>query len=234
MLLAACGGGEERPEVPAVRAIGSTVTGLASGTQLVLNNQVDDPLSVSANGPFTFATPVAHDGSYAITVATQPAGQTCTVSNGSGAGITAAVSHAIVTCSTHTYTIGGTVTGLAGGAQVTLLNNGSDPRTVRPTCVRLLHAGGPWQQLRRHRGDATRRSDLHRLERLGRRHRRACVQRERDVRGRSVVCVCAPPRSRGIASIPSRALAAPFQAARSRQGRSGTGSPSTRRGPSRT
>ena len=130
MLLAACGGGEGRPEVLAGHAIGGTVTGLASGTQLVLNNQGGDPLSVSADGPFAFASPVAHDGSYAITVETQPAGQTCTVSNGAGAGVTADVSDVGVICSTKTYVIGGTVTGLAGEGQVTLQNNGSDPTAV--------------------------------------------------------------------------------------------------------
>ncbi|WP_081858080.1 beta-propeller fold lactonase family protein [Thiomonas sp. FB-Cd] len=110
--------------------IGGTVSGLASGTQVTLDNNGADPTTVTANGGFTFSTPVAYNGSYAVTVGTQPTGQTCTVSNGSGSGVTANVSNVSVTCSTNTYTIGGTVSGLASGTQVTLDNNGADPTTV--------------------------------------------------------------------------------------------------------
>ena len=39
---------------------------------------------VSANGSFTFATPVASGAGYGVTVKTNPSGQACTVSNGSG------------------------------------------------------------------------------------------------------------------------------------------------------
>ena len=61
---------------------------------------------------------------------TQPTGQTCTVSNGTGAGVTANVTNVTVTCSTLTYTIGGTVSGLSAGQQVTLLNNGANATIV--------------------------------------------------------------------------------------------------------
>ncbi len=107
-----------------------TVSGLASGQQVTLNNNGADPTTVTANGSFTFATPVAYNGSYAVTVGTQPTGQTCTVSHGSGAGVIANVSNVSITCSTNTYTIVGTVSGLASGQQVTLNNNGADPTTV--------------------------------------------------------------------------------------------------------
>ena len=40
--------------------------------------------SVSGNGSFTFATPVANGSGYPVTVKTNPSGQSCTVSNGSG------------------------------------------------------------------------------------------------------------------------------------------------------
>ena len=39
-----------------------------------------DDLSVSANGPFTFATKLASGAAYAVTVKTNPSGQTCSVS----------------------------------------------------------------------------------------------------------------------------------------------------------
>lgn len=110
--------------------IGGTVTGLAAGQQVTLNNNAGDPLTVTADGSFTFTTPVNFNGSYAVTVGTQPTGQTCSVSNGTGSGVTANVSNANVTCSTNTFTIGGTVSGLAAGQQVTLFNNGGDAKTV--------------------------------------------------------------------------------------------------------
>lgn len=110
--------------------IGGTVSGLATGSQVTLNNNGADPTIVAANGSFTFATPVAYNSGYAVTVGTQPTGQTCTVSNGTGAGVTANTSNVSVTCSANTYVIGGTVSGLASGTQVTLNNNAADPTTV--------------------------------------------------------------------------------------------------------
>jgi len=63
-------------------SIGGTVSGL-SGT-LVLQNNGGDNLSLTTNGSFTFSTAIAQNATYGVTVLTQPVGQTCTVSNGSG------------------------------------------------------------------------------------------------------------------------------------------------------
>lgn len=64
--------------------VGGTISGLA-GSGLVLRNNNGDDLAVAGNATtFEFATPVAYGGSYAVTVATQPAGQTCTPANASG------------------------------------------------------------------------------------------------------------------------------------------------------
>jgi len=51
--------------------VGGNATGL-SGTGLVLSNNGGDNLSISGNGLFTFATPVADGGAYAVAVFTQP------------------------------------------------------------------------------------------------------------------------------------------------------------------
>ncbi len=107
--------------------IGGSVTGLATGGQLSLLDNGADALTIAANGKFVFATPVAANSSYAVIVAAQPAGQTCTVSNGSGAGVVANISNVAVTCSTNTFSISGSVNGLASGQQVTLLDNNADP-----------------------------------------------------------------------------------------------------------
>src|SRR5690606_39036008 len=50
-----------------------------------------------ASGAFTFGTPVASGGAYAVTVLTQPAAQNCVVASGSGT-VTANVSGVTVTC----------------------------------------------------------------------------------------------------------------------------------------
>lgn len=110
--------------------IGGTASGLPDGQQVILKNSGTDALTLSANGAFVFTTPVPFNGSYLVTVGTQPGQATCSVTNGSGAGVTAAISNANVVCSADTYTVGGTVNGLASGTQVVLENNGADNLTV--------------------------------------------------------------------------------------------------------
>jgi 6-phosphogluconolactonase (cycloisomerase 2 family) len=107
-------------------SIGGTVSGL-SGTVVLRNNGGDD-LTLSQNGSFTFATPVANGASYNVTVASKPTIQECTVSSGSGTVSGAVVLNVSVTCTTPTFTVGGTVFGLVG--TVVLRNNGGDDRTV--------------------------------------------------------------------------------------------------------
>jgi hypothetical protein len=77
--------------------VGGTVSGL-SGTVGLLNNGGDD-LSISSNGGFTFVTSLVDGASYAVTVGTQPAGQTCEVSNGTGTIASANVTDISVNCS---------------------------------------------------------------------------------------------------------------------------------------
>jgi Putative esterase len=95
----------------------------------VLQDNGGDNLTVSANGPFTFATALAGGAGYAVTVKTNPAGQTCTVANGSGTIGSANVTSVAVSCAaTATYTVGGSVSGSSG--TVVLQDNGGDNLTV--------------------------------------------------------------------------------------------------------
>jgi len=128
-ILSACGGGSSEQSAT-THAVGGTVSGLGAGQQVILKNNAADPITVTANGAFNFVTPVAYNGSYAVTVGTQPTGQICTVNSGSGSNVTASVSSVSVTCSSITYAVGGTVSGLGVGQQVTLKNNAADPITV--------------------------------------------------------------------------------------------------------
>lgn len=106
--------------------VGGSVSGL-SGTVVLQNNSGDD-LTITTDGPFTFATEVAHSAGYSVTVLTQPSGQVCTVTHGSGT-ISASVSDVSVSCVIPTYTVGGTVSGLSTGSLV-LQNNGGDNLTL--------------------------------------------------------------------------------------------------------
>ena len=111
----------------ATYSVGGTVSGL-SGT-VVLQDNGGDNLSVSANGSFTFATPLAAGAGYGVTVKTNPSGQACTVSNGSGTIGSANVTNVAVSCvNASTYSVGGTVSGLSG--TVVLQDNGGDNLSV--------------------------------------------------------------------------------------------------------
>ena len=108
--------------------IGGTVSGL-TGTGLVLQNNGGDNRSISANGAFTFNTAIANGNAYSVTVLTQPGGQTCSVTNGSGT-VSGDVTDVQISCADiPTYTIGGSVSGLTGSGLV-LQNNGGDNRTI--------------------------------------------------------------------------------------------------------
>ncbi len=115
---------------PNTFTLSGTSSGLTSGMQVTLENNSADALTLSANGKFTFSTPLAYLGAYNVGVSTQPVGQTCSVTNGQGSQVTRNVSNITVSCSTNTYTIGGSVSGLGTGQQVTLENNGGDALTV--------------------------------------------------------------------------------------------------------
>ncbi len=116
--------------------IGGTLSGLAAGESVVLQNNGKDNLTVSANGVFTFPTSIASGGTYAVTVFSAPANpaQTCLVTGGSGTA-TAIVVGVTVTCTTNpgSATIGGAVTGLVANTSVILQNNGGDSLTITAT-----------------------------------------------------------------------------------------------------
>ncbi|WP_458762497.1 NHL repeat-containing protein [Cupriavidus basilensis] len=113
LCLAACGGDGDNPQsagspsggissgvsggVSSGYSISGVVSGLASGFSLQLLNNGAAPLTLTANGAFTFAAPVALNSAYAVTIGTQPLGQTCSVSSGSGVA-TAAVTNVTISC----------------------------------------------------------------------------------------------------------------------------------------
>lgn len=77
--------------------IGGTIASL-SGT-IVLQNNAGNNLSQATNGAFTFATALSDAASYAVTILTQPSGQFCSVTSGSGTVSGANVTNVAVSCS---------------------------------------------------------------------------------------------------------------------------------------
>jgi len=83
--------------VPSAYSVGGTISGLtASG--LVLANGSSTVSPASGATAFTFPTSVPADTAYNVTVATQPAGLTCTVTNGVGVVLTSSVNNVAVSC----------------------------------------------------------------------------------------------------------------------------------------
>jgi hypothetical protein len=124
LLMVGCGGGGSLTTY----SIGGTVTGL-TGSGLVLQTNAGDLVAVSAAGAFTFANQLGSGAGYTVTVKTQPSApaQNCIVTNGSGTVGTANVTTVAIACSTVAmYTVGGTVSGLAGAGLVLRDNGGDD------------------------------------------------------------------------------------------------------------
>jgi uncharacterized repeat protein (TIGR03803 family) len=132
--LSGCGGGSTGTDPGGsspsqTYTIGGSVTGLAPGQSVVLLDDGGDTLTVSTNGPFTFATALASGSSYAVTVGTQPTGHTCSVSQSSGTIGAQRVTNVSVTCTINVYTVGGTIAGLGNAAGLVLVN-GKDTLAV--------------------------------------------------------------------------------------------------------
>ena len=88
--------------------IGGSITGLASGQTVTLQNNLSNATNVTGGGTgsdrFEFSIAVAYQGGYSVSVSTPPAGAACSVSGGSGTAI-AAVSNVAVACHA-TFTAG--------------------------------------------------------------------------------------------------------------------------------
>jgi trimeric autotransporter adhesin len=108
-------------------SVGGTVSGL-DGSGLVLRNNGGDDLRIASNGSFTFGTELASGSAFDVSVATQPSrpSQTCTVADATGTIGGGDVRTVKVSCSTNSYTIRGTVTGLTGSGLVLQNNKGDD------------------------------------------------------------------------------------------------------------
>jgi len=138
---------------PTTYTIGGTVTGL-TGSVTLLDNGANS-LTVSANGSFTFTTALAGGSSYAVTVSTQPTGETCTISNGSGKVGSANVTNVAVACASSGGGGGGTagafwlpysaapVSGTSGGKTGLFLIESSDIAAATPPAPQFVTTNPP-------------------------------------------------------------------------------------------
>ncbi len=113
-----------------------SVSGLQQGNNVVLISgqstaanvyTENEALGITTDGTYSFGS-FSSGTSYDITVRQQPVSQTCTVTEGQGT--LSATTTVVVTCSSESYTVSGTVVGLYSGQSVTLQNNSGDNLTV--------------------------------------------------------------------------------------------------------
>jgi hypothetical protein len=97
-LVACGGGGSGSGSRGQPYTVGGTVSGLASGDSVVLLDNGGDSTTVTSNTTFTFPAAVSTGAQYAVTVGTQPAGQTCSATAGSGVMGYANVTNVAVVC----------------------------------------------------------------------------------------------------------------------------------------
>ena len=111
--LTGCGGSS----TATAYTIGGTVSGLDSVASVTLLNNGGDPLIVTTNGGFTFASALPNGAAYTVTVGAQPSGETCTVTQGKGSINASNVSGVAVTCLPPTVSTlaGSTTPGSANG-----------------------------------------------------------------------------------------------------------------------
>ena len=125
VLVASCGGGGDTP--PMQYTIGVAVGGLV-GSGLELQDNGGNDLAIATDGSFAFSAAVASGSAYAVTVKTQPISpsQTCSVANAAGTVGSSNITNVAVTCTTNTYTVGGSASGLIGSGLVLQDNGGND------------------------------------------------------------------------------------------------------------
>jgi serine/threonine protein kinase, bacterial len=159
LMLTACGGGGTT-----TYTIGGTITGL-SESGLTLDDNGGNTLTVAADATtFTFTTALQSGATYDVTVATQPTGESCTVTSASGTVASASVTSVAIACVESGVTVStfagsatagntnGTGTGASfdGPAGVALDSSGNlyvaeyynnDIRKISPAGVVTLFAG---------------------------------------------------------------------------------------------
>ncbi|MGB9230201.1 MAG: Ig-like domain repeat protein [Terracidiphilus sp.] len=132
----------DAPVVSGAYIVGGSVSGLSSGVSLTLIDNGSDSLTIMANGAFSFKTTLDTGATYNVTIGSQPAGETCTITNGSGTVASANVTSVTVACKAATTTtlVISPSPASAGqpvtfSARVVGVNGGTPTGTVTFTCL---------------------------------------------------------------------------------------------------
>jgi hypothetical protein len=122
--LAACGGGGGNLQ------LGGSVIGLTKG-DVVLQNNGGAPMTVSAPArSFVFPELIGTDTGYDVTIKGAPTHAVCTVTNGKGKSGAFSINSVVVSCTTFSYELRGTVVGLRSDGGGLTLANGSEQKEV--------------------------------------------------------------------------------------------------------
>ncbi len=105
-------------------SLSGTVSGITSAG-LVIQHTPEDALTLNSNGSFDFNTSLLDGSAYDISIVSLPSLQACTIENGSANVSGSNVTNITISCDT-SYTVGGTVSGLASGSSFELQNNLGD------------------------------------------------------------------------------------------------------------
>jgi hypothetical protein len=107
-------------------SISGAVVGLTDAGLVLASGSDTLPVAVGATG-FALPTRLASGTSYAVSVQTQPTGESCSISNATGTVTSANVTNVSVTCAGAAHQLGGSISGLVSSGLV--LSNGADTLT---------------------------------------------------------------------------------------------------------
>ncbi len=135
--MASCGGGGGGGGGAGGNPLGSnatvsgTLTGMPAGSSMVVTDNGSDPLTLTANGRFTFPAHLSPGSTYYVQIKMPPPSTYCIVTNGNGTIGFTNVTNVAVTCSTTPlYSVSGTLSGLRTGDVVAIQNNLIDTLTL--------------------------------------------------------------------------------------------------------
>lgn len=136
--LIGCGGsgGSGNTATSGAYSITASIQGLHSGGLVLLVNTAQVAVSSGATS-VTLASMVNSGAAYTVTVQTQPTGETCSVTSGSGIVSTSNVTNVGVNCVAGTFTIGGAISGLSA-VGLALLNNGGDATPIAANATQFV------------------------------------------------------------------------------------------------
>ena len=142
--LTACGGGDGgggsggagNKGTSNTYSITANVQGLNSGGLVLLVNTAQVAVSSGATA-VSLASMLNSGAAYNVRVQTQPTGETCSVTNGSGTVSTSNVTNVVVNCVAGGFTIGGSISGLSASGLV-LLNNGDDATPIAANATQFV------------------------------------------------------------------------------------------------